>query len=316
LSISGGNSVTLSSGGGTLDAAYDFGGAGMGRSITADAGEVSITASTSNSNALRTTNSSTGTSIVATTTNAANTFSPIQASTNSSSASVAAVIGNSTGLAWGVAGQVQGTATAQAAVYGSNLRTNGGHGVYGVGFNGVVGQTGQSQGFAVHGENLDNLAPLGDGVGVAGIGYKGVVGQDRYAGTVAGAYGVWSIGNLGATGTKPFQIDHPTDPENKYLRHFSIESDEVLNVYRGTVVFDANGQAVVTLPHYFHDINKNISYQLTPVGAYMPLFVLEKVNKSNQFVIAGGIAGKEVSWAVYAERNDLYLQKKSNPTRN
>lgn len=309
LSISGGNNVTLPSGGGTLDAAYDFGGAGLGRNITADAGEVSITANTANSNALRTTNSSTGTGIVATNTNTANTFSPIQANTNSSSASVAGVIGNSTGTAWGVAGQVQSTAPAQAAVYGSNLRTNGGHGVFGIGFNGVVGQTGQSQGFAVYGENFDNIAPLGDGVGVAGRGYKGVFGEDRYAGGQAGAYGVFSNGSFGASGTKSFHIDHPTDPENKYLRHFSIESDEVLNVYRGTVVFDANGQAVVTLPDYFHDINKNISYQLTPVGAYMPLFVLEKVNENNQFVVAGGIAGKEVSWAVYAERNDLYLQK-------
>lgn len=309
LSITGGNNITLPSGGGTLDAAYDFGGAGAGRNITADAGEVSITANTANSNALRATNSSTGTGIVATTTNAANTFSPIQANTNSSSSSVAGVIGNSTGTAWGVAGQVQSTAPAQAAVYGSNLRTNGGHGVFGIGFNGVVGQTGQSQGYAVYAENYDNIAPLGDGVGVAGRGYYGVFGEDRYSGGQAGAFGVYSNGNLGASGTKAFQIDHPTDPENKFLRHFSIESNEVLNVYRGTVSFDANGQAVVKLPDYFNEININISYQLTPVGAYMPLYVLEKVNENNEFVIAGGVAGKEVSWAVYAERNDLYLQK-------
>lgn len=179
----------------------------------------------------------------------------------------------------------------------------------GIGYNGVVGQTNYSSGYAVYGENFDAIAPLGNGVGVAGKGYYGVFGEDMYAGGTAGAFGVYSNGNLGATGTKTFHIDHPKDPENKFLRHFSIESNEVLNVYRGTIAFDASGEAAVTLPDYFNDINKNISYQLTPVGAYMPLFVKEKVNAGNQFVIGGGTPGKEVSWAVYAERNDLYMQK-------
>ena len=114
-----------------------------------------------------------------------------------------------------------------------------------------------------------------------------------------------SIGRIGLSPPKA----SPLDPENKYLRHFSMESNEVLNVYRGTILFDANGEAVVELPSYFNDINKNVSYQLTPVGAYMPLYVKEKVNEDNKFVVAGGIAGKEVSWAIHAERNDLYLQK-------
>jgi len=41
----------------------------------------------------------------------------------------------------------------------------------------------------------------------------------------------------------------------------------------------------------------------------MPLFIKEKVNSNNQFIVSGGIAGKEVSWSVYAERNDLYMQQ-------
>lgn len=310
LTISGGNSVTLPSGGGvTLDGAYDFGGAGAGRQITVDAGEVSMITNSPSGIALRAENTNTGVSIISNNTNAANTFSTIQASTNSTSNIASAVIGNSTGAAWGVSGQVQSTATAQAAVYGSNLRTNGGHGMMGVGYNGVVGQTQYSMGYAVYGENTDAVSPWGNGVGVAGKGYYGVFGEDRYTGTIAGAYGVYANGNLGATGTKTFNIDHPKDPENKFLRHFSMESDEVLNVYRGTIVFDANGEAVVTLPSYFSDINRNVSYQLTPVGAYMPLYVKEKVNANNQFIVSGGIAGKEVSWVVYAERNDLYMQK-------
>jgi len=313
LTISNGNTVTLPNSGSTLDDAYDFGGSGSGRSITADAGEIDITIPTANGVGIRTTNNNTGVGLISTSSSASNTFSAIQANTNSTSNASSAIIGNTSGAAWGVAGQVAATATAEAGIYGSNLRTNGGHGVYGVGFNGIVGQTGQSTGFAVYGENLDNITPLGNGVGVGGKGYYGVLGEDRYLGGQAGAYGVYSNGALGATGTKTFRIDHPKDPENKYLRHFSMESDEVLNVYRGTATFDANGNATIQLPDYFSDINRNVSYQLTPVGAYMQVFVKEKVDNNNTFVVSGGQAGKEVSWAVFAERNDRYMQK--NPAQ-
>ena len=311
LSISGANSVTLpTSGGGgnTLDMAYDQGGPGLGRSITVDAGEVSISTATSNGIGLRVTNSNSGTAIIAGSTNASNTFSTIQAQTNSSSAAASAIIGNTTGAAWGISGQVMSTATAQAGVYGSNLRTNGGHGLLGIGYNGVVGETNYSQGNAVFGENYDAIAPLGNGIGVAGTGYWGVVGEDRYLGAQAGAYGVLSNGELGATGVKSFIIDHPADPANRFLKHFSSESNEVLNIYRGNVVFDHNGEAEVQMPDYFDLINRNPSYQLTPIGSYAQLYVKEKLENGG-FVIAGGTEGMEASWTVYAERNDPYLQQ-------
>ena len=83
LTISGGNSVTLPTSGGTLDQAYDFGGGGVGRIITADAGSVEINTATPSAVALRTTHSNSGVAILAQTTNASNTFSTIQSSTNS-----------------------------------------------------------------------------------------------------------------------------------------------------------------------------------------------------------------------------------------
>ncbi len=310
LTLSDGNTVTLPSGGGgnTLDMAYDQGGAGAGRTITADAGEVEIISSVFNGIGLRATSNNSGTAVLASSNNAGNTYSTIQGQTNSNSTAASAIVGSSTGAAWAVSGQVESTATAQAGVYGSNLRTNGGHGVRGVGFNGVVGETEYSEGIAVFGENYDQLPPLGNGVGVAGTGYWGVVGEDRYLGSTAGAYGVYSNGNTGASGVKSFQIDHPADPANKFLRHFSSESNEVLNIYRGNVTFDENGEAVVEMPEYYELINKNPSYQLTPIGGYMQLFVKEKL-ESGQFVIGGGTPGAEASWTVYAERNDPYLQQ-------
>jgi hypothetical protein len=43
-------------------------------------------------------------------------------------------------------------------------------------------------------------------------------------------------------------IDHPLDPENKYLYHAAIESSEVLNIYSGNVTTDGGGEAVVKIP--------------------------------------------------------------------
>ena len=309
LSISSGNSVTLSSGsGGTLDQAYDFGGAGAGRNITVDNGPLALTVNGVNAIGFRSDLNNTGAAIIANSNTAANTFSAIQASTNSTSNIASAIVGNSTGTAWGVSGQISNTATAQAAVYGSSLRTNGGHGVFGIGFNGAVGNTSYSQGYGVYAENFDAVAPLGNGVGAAGKGYYGVLGEDRYLGAVGGAYGVFSNGNLGATGTKTFVIDHPKDPANKTLRHFSVESNEILNIYRGNAAFDSNGEAIIVLPDYFSDINRNPTYQLTPIGGPASLYIKKKI-ENGQFVIAGGQSGMEVSWTVTAERNDTYLQQ-------
>ena len=135
----------------------------------------------------------------------------------------------------------------------------------------------------------------------------GVWGEARY-GTGTG-YGVYSNGAFAATGGKSFNIDHPLDPENKYLRHFSIESPEVLNMYRGTVTLDANGEAKITMPDYFTEVNNNnLSYHLTPIGSAAILYVKEKLD-GNQFSIGGGTPGMEVSWMIMSERNDLYFRK-------
>ncbi len=305
LSISGGNTVTIPGGsGGTLDQAYDFGGAGAGRIITADAGSVEINTATPSAVALRTTHSNSGVAILAQTTNASNTFSPIQASTNATSTLTSAIVGSTTGGASAVSGQVEATATAAQGVYGSNLRTTGGYGVYGIGHSGTVGETNYQLGFGVYGRNYDAIGPLGNAVGTYGLGYIGVWGDQ----SDVNGYSVYANGDFGAAGTKAFAIDHPLDPENKYLKHYSIESNEVLNMYRGTVPFDTNGEAVVTMPDYFDAVNANFSYQLTPIGGYAPLFIKEKL-ENGKFVIAGGASGMEVSWSVFAERNDPYLQQ-------
>jgi hypothetical protein len=147
-----------------------------------------------------------------------------------------------------------------------------------------------------------------DGIGVLGIfqsnpnyGY-GVVGQGNW-------YGVFANGNSGAAGVKSFMIDHPLDPENKYLRHFSIESPEVLNLYRGTAIADAQGVSEVQLPSYFHAINIDFSYQLTPIGMASVPYISQEIDAQGRFQIAGAQPGQKISWTVYADRNDPFVQQ-------
>lgn len=184
-------------------------------------------------------------------------------------------------------------------------------GVLGDGGYGVWGQSQVLEGVGVYGlNNTAFLPPAGFTPGgnvnaaTAGAG-AGVVGEC----TDPADWGVIAIGDMGATGVKPFIIDHPLDPENKALKHFALESNEVLNVYRGTIEFDANGEAIVTLPNYFEAININFSYQLTPVGSPSPSMYVSKEVEGNSFKISGGTPNAKVSWTVYAERNDKYLQK-------
>lgn len=166
--------------------------------------------------------------------------------------------------------------------------------------NNVITGTVRVGNFAYTGTDVtDHIGVSGYSAPAAGWGI-GVFGQGNW-------YGVYSQGNMAATGTKTFIIDHPADPENKMLKHFSVESNEVLNLYRGVVQLDGTGQAVVELPDYFDLINTNVSYQLTAIGTPQQPYVLSEV-VGNTFEVAGA-PNTKVSWTVYADRNDLYLQQ-------
>jgi hypothetical protein len=114
--------------------------------------------------------------------------------------------------------------------------------------------------------------------------------------------------SLNVHGTKNFRIDHPLDPANKYLSHAAIESSEVLNMYTGNVVLDANGEAGVEFPEWFGAINADFRYQLTAIGAPGPNLYIAKKMKNNSFRIAGGNPGMDVSWQVTCLRQDAYMK--------
>ena len=62
-----------------------------------------------------------------------------------------------------------------------------------------------------------------------------------------------------------------------------------------------------TLPDWFEALNRDVRYQLTPIGEYAPVFIRSKV-KAGRFSIAGGVAGQEVSWQVTGIRQDAWAE--------
>ncbi len=115
-------------------------------------------------------------------------------------------------------------------------------------------------------------------------------------------------GGLFVAGTKNFRIDHPLDPENKYLTHAAIESSEVLNQYSGNVTTDELGLAIVHLPEWFGAENVDFRYQPTVIGGRFALAIISKEIEKNQFTISTNASNVKVSWQVTAKRNDPYMK--------
>lgn len=248
---------------------------------------------------------------------------------------VLGTVGHASGATAGVKGEslsssgtgVLGTTT---SVTGSTVGVKGvtvssaGIGVYGeassadgttYGVKGVCGSTGSSAG--VYGE--------GNYVGVWAQGGRWGMYTKADSGTISTEYSIYAaaptgsgyagyfagdvrvVGNL-TKGSGSFKIDHPLDPENKYLSHSFVESPDMMNVYNGTIVLDADGTARVTMPDWFEALNRDFRYQLTAIGAPGPnLYIAEEI-RNNQFRIAGGLPGLKVSWQVTGIRQDPYAE--------
>ncbi len=160
-------------------------------------------------------------------------------------------------------------------------------------------------GVALHGATQWGTGVRGEcqkaaAVGIYGFSYH----DDGFAGYFEGDVHV--TGDL--TGTSAaLRIDHPLDPENKYLNHSFIESPDMMNVYNGNVVLDDDGGAWVELPDWFQAVNADFRYQLTCIGGFAPIYVAKEIS-DNQFRIEGGEAGMKVSWQVTGVRQDAYAR--------
>lgn len=204
------------------------------------------------------------------------------ANSGASSRGVVGVVGSPDGQGIFGRASASGGSGPAAGVWGDS-NTQGGRGVYGSANNGV----GVSYGV------------YGDAFGAGG--------------TNGNNFGVFANGKLGASGFKTFRIDHPLDPANSYLQHYSSEGPEPINEYSGNAILGADGSAWVQLPSYFEAINIDFRYSLTAIGAPAPgLYIAQEV-VDNLFRIAGGQPGMKVSWEVKARRNDPYARAYAAP---
>ena len=231
---------------------------------------------------------------------------------------------------------VQGTSASGAGVRG--ISTNG-TGVFGESTI-VVDEGSSSDSIGVHGKSTSGIGVFAEGraAGVHAVSPspfgRGVLassdfGTAVYAESQEGGLGVQAKSSRGTgvfaegkpagrfngevvvdgdltviNGNKPFKIDHPLDPQNKYLFHNSVEAPERKNVYDGVVQLDENGGAWVDLPEWLEALNGDFRYQLSAVGVAMPnLHVAEEVSE-NRFKIAGGEEGMKVCWQLTGTRKD------------
>ncbi|MCZ7558574.1 MAG: hypothetical protein M5R41_19475 [Bacteroidia bacterium] len=229
---------------------------------------------------------------------------------------------------------VQGRAHTVYGVAGSSMSSNGVYG-YSNSSDAIYGRAKTDVKAAVYGENDGSgswgyiggpygaYGRFGAYAGLLGVSDAGVraarTGTSTLASLVtsthAGSFvgNVRVQGNLDVTGSivgasKSFLIDHPRNPTEQYLKHVAIEGEEMLTLYSGNVMLDAQGEATVQLPEYFEDINTDIRYQLTCIGGWAQVYIAEKV-RNNRFRIAGGTPGLEVSWQLSGVRQDAWARK-------
>jgi hypothetical protein len=255
----------------------------------------------------------------------------IQATSNGRSA----VRATGTSTAYGVWAQASGTdgtavhgeATGSNLTYGGYFSSAGdiGTGVYGTASGstgrGVIGETTGAYAIGVYG--LGDTGVKGECTNEGGTAIEAVVtsnyGDALYA--AAGATGGYAAqfvgdvditGNFTCSGNKQFRIDHPLDPQNKYLYHSCVESPDMMNVYNGNVVTDESGYAVVVLPDWFEALNREFRYQLTVLDdtdddAFVLAKVVRKVT-ANQFTIRTSAPHTEVSWQITGIRHDPWAE--------
>jgi hypothetical protein len=193
---------------------------------------------------------------------------------------------------------------------------------------GVRGYGGPSKADGVQGFG-DGVQGYGGGSRTAGVrgkareeGGNGVIGEANVPGGwaiygISGGYAgyfegnVHVKGNLNVTGSVTkgggaFQIDHPLEPESKYLVHSFVESPDMKNIYDGVAAADPSGEAIVELPAYFDALNKEFRYQLTPIGAPAPTLHVKEELVGNRFSIGGAGPGQRVCWQITGTRKDAW----------
>jgi hypothetical protein len=199
------------------------------------------------------------------------------------------------GFSSAVRGESDSTTSNGIGVWGS--QNGGGYGVYGT---------------AASGYGVIGAASAGTGTNY------GVYGSTNSS----AGYGGYFVGRVNVTGALSkgggsFKIDHPLDPENKFLYHSFVESPDMKNIYDGVATTDGRGYATVQLPDWFSALNSDFRYQLTVIDAvdsetWTQAKIVHEV-QDNAFSLRTSVPNTKVSWQVTGIRKDPWAQKNRIP---
>lgn len=178
-------------------------------------------------------------------------------------------------------------------------------------FSGSIAVTRSSNSiYAIKGSGGQSSGLRGETSGAASVGVSGGMGDQT-------GYAFYSNGRMHVQGTLSknggsFRIDHPMDPENKYLSHSFVESPDMMNVYNGNTTTDAQGVAWITMPDYFEVLNRDFRYQLTVLDDSDDSFALAKIYRpmeNRKFAIRTNAPNVKVSWQVTGIRKDPWAEQ-------
>lgn len=173
----------------------------------------------------------------------------------------------------------------------SSVNSDSGYGIWGQGGIGVYGEI-------VFQTGTTNSNP------VAGLFHS----NDR--GLAIDAYGLVHVSGYITKSGGGFRIDHPTDPENKYLNHEFVESEKAKNIYDGSVTFDDKGNAQISMSDWYGHVNSDSRLILTCREVFMPL--CSKKVSEGVWTVSGGTPGAVADYFVIATRSDQW-QKENHP---
>ncbi|MBN1339101.1 MAG: hypothetical protein JXA03_07250 [Bacteroidales bacterium] len=152
----------------------------------------------------------------------------------------------------------------------------------------------------------------GAGVNGSSVTSYGIFGQSTtgYAGYFSGNV---HVGGSLSKGAGSFVIDHPLDPENKLLRHNFVESPENLLIYRGKILLDNKGEATVAMPEYFAALTNEAEATVILTSVGKPFLTGYEWAEGHSMFTVIGESSREVSWVVYADRDDPVIHELGRP---
>lgn len=194
----------------------------------------------------------------------------INSSSTAGSSGVHGLASATSGTVFGVFGKTSSTPVA----------TNASAGVKGVDSGGELSTTVVPASSGVRGDSASGVGVSGFSrtTGVSGslLNTGGAVVASGYLGYSVGSYGVYAVGDIGATGMKFFVEPHPTDAD-KVIRFVALEGPEAGTYFRGSSR-TVGGSAIIEVPESFRIVTdeENLTVQLTAVGALVSLAVITK----------------------------------------